>query len=418
MIVPEHARIAEVARTESAKVVARLARMLGDVDRAEEIAQEALVAALERWPESGIPDNPGAWLMATAKHRAIDELRRARMLRERHAEIARDSEGEAAPAADELADDVVGDDLLRLFFVACHPVLARDAQVALTLRLVGGLTIPEIARAFLAQETTIQQRIVRAKKTLADAKVRFEVPQDLAPRLGAVLEVVYLIFNEGYSATSGDDWIRPALCDEAIRLGRVLAGLVPAEGEVHGLLALMEIQSSRTAARTRPDGEVVLLADQDRARWDRERIARGLASLARAEELGRRGPYTIQAAIAACHARAASFAETDWSRIVALYDELLRVTPSPIVALNRAVAVGMARGPAAGLEAIDAIAGDRALMGYHLLPAARADLLRRLRRWRESAAAYREALTLVTHDAERRFLERRLSEVEAHAMHN
>ncbi|HEY8077761.1 MAG TPA: DUF6596 domain-containing protein [Labilithrix sp.] len=399
-----HHRLAEIARTESAKVVARLARMLGDVDRAEEIAQEALIVALEKWPESGIPDNPGAWLMATAKHRAIDELRRARMLRERHAEIARDEEGNVAPAADELPDDAVGDDLLRLFFVACHPMLARDAQVALTLRLLGGLGIPEIARAFLAQETTIQQRIVRAKKALADANVPFEVPTDLAPRLDAVLEVVYLVFNEGYAATSGDDWMRPALCHEAIRLGGVLVSLVPAEPEAHGLLALMEIQASRAAARTAADGEVVLLADQDRTKWDRDRIARGLASLARAEELGPRGPYAIQAAIGACHARAASFAETDWARIVALYDELLRIVPSPIVALNRAVAIGMARGPAAGLEAIDAIAGERALMGYHLLPAARADLLTKLGRRDEAREELERAATIAPSDRERTLL--------------
>jgi RNA polymerase sigma factor (sigma-70 family) len=402
-----HATIAHVARTESAKVVARLARMLGDVARAEELAQEALVAALERWPASGIPDNPGAWLMATAKHRAIDELRRARMQRDRHEAIARESEGEAAPAADELADDAVGDDLLRLFFVACHPVLTRDAQVSLTLRLLGGLTTAEIARAFLAQEQTIAQRIVRAKRTLAEANVPFEVPHELAPRLDAVLEVVYLIFNEGYAASSGDDWMRPALCDEAIRLGRLLVELVPAEAEAHGLLALMEIQASRAGARTTPEGEPILLAEQDRALWDPERIARGLAALTRAEEIGRaaaRGPYTVQAAIGACHARAASFAVTDWSRIASLYDELYALVPSPVVALNRAVAVGMASGPQAGLEAADAVAGERALAGYHLLPAVRADFLAKLGRSDEARRELERAAALAPNDRERRLL--------------
>jgi RNA polymerase sigma factor (sigma-70 family) len=383
------------------------------VSLAEEIAQEALVSALERWPETGVPENPGAWLMATAKHRAIDELRRLRRVAAKHEIIAHETESTTTPSFEEDADDDVGDDLLRLVFVACHPVLARDAQVALTLRLLGGLSTAEIARAFLVSEPTIAQRIVRAKRTLADKQIPFEVPRgaELGPRLAAVLEVVYLIFNEGYSATAGEDWMRPALCEDALRLGRVLADLVPGEPDAHALVALMEIQASRTAARVGPNGEPVLLLEQDRSAWDQSRIARGLASLVRAEEIagaGRLTPYLLQAQIAACHARAKVASETDWSRIAALYAALAAIAPSPVVELNRAVALGMAFGPAAGLELVDEIAEDPALSGYHLLPSVRGDLLAKLGRFDEAAVELERAAKLTQNERERAFLEARV----------
>ena len=405
-----HRTIEAVWRIESARLVAGLARMVRDVGLAEELAQDALVAALERWPESGVPDNPAAWLMATAKHRAIDRLRHEKLADRKHGEIGRDLDDARDSAESELLaamDDPVGDDLLRLVFVACHPVLAREARVALTLRLVGGLATPEIARAFLVPEATVAQRIVRAKRTLAGARVPFEVPRgpELAARLASVLEVIYLVFNEGYSATAGDDWLRPALCDEALRLGRILAGLLPDEPEVHGLVALMEIQASRSPARVGPGGEPILLLDQDRGRWDPLLIRRGVAALARAERLGgARGPYALQAALAACHARAPTAAETDWARIVALYDELALVTPSPVVELNRAVAVGMASGPEAGLVIVDRLSSERALAGYHLLPAVRGDLLARLGRREEARAEFERAAGLTRNRRERELL--------------
>jgi RNA polymerase sigma factor (sigma-70 family) len=378
------------------------------VGLAEELAQDALVAALEQWPRSGVPDNPGAWLMATAKHRAIDRQRRMRLAERKHAELGREVEGDApTPDLDAALDDHVGDDLLRLVLVACHPVLSREARVALTLRLLGGLTTEEIARAFLVPEPTIAQRIVRAKRTLAEARVPFEVPRgaEMAARLSSVLEVVYLVFNEGYAATAGDDWMRPALCEDALRLGRVLAELVPGEPEVHGLVALMEIQASRTAARTGPSGAPVLLLDQDRGRWDRILIGRGLAALARADALGgARGPYALQAAIAACHARARTAAETDWPQIAALYDALAQVAPSPVVELNRAVALSMAFGPAAGLEVVEALASEPALRGYHLLPGVRGDLLARLGRHGEARAEFERAAALARNARERALL--------------
>src|SRR5713226_2605877 len=351
-----HDAIDAVWRIESARLIAGLTRLTGDVGLAEDLAQDALVAALERWPRSGIPDNPGAWLMATAKHRAIDQLRRSRLLERKHEELGREIEAQremAVPDLDAAIDDNVGDDLLRLVFLCCHPALSPEARVALTLRLLGGLTTPEIARAFLVPEPTVAQRIVRAKRTLAEKRVPFEVPRgaELAARLSSVLEVVYLVFNEGYSATAGDDWMRPALCQDALRLGRILAELVPKEPEVHGLVALMEIQASRARARISPTGEPILLLDQDRGRWDHVLVRRGLAALERAENLGGAlGPYALQAAIAACHARARTAAETDWERIATLYAELAELTPSPVVELNRAVALSMAFGPAAGLE--------------------------------------------------------------------
>ena len=381
--------------------------MVRDVDRAEEIAQEALVAALERWPETGVPDNPGAWLMATAKHRAIDELRRARLVASKHEALAHETETVTTPSFEEDADDDVGDDLLRLVFVACHPVLPREGQVALTLRLLGGLSTAEIARAFLVSEPTVAQRIVRAKKTLAERQIPFEVPrgEDLGPRVAAVLEVVYLIFNEGYSATAGEDWMRPALCEDALRLGHLLAELVPADADTHALVALMEIQASRTAARVGPDGEAVLMLEQDRSAWDQARIARGLAALLRAEEItGTPSPYVVQAQIAACHARARAAAETDWSRIASLYAALGNIAPNPIVELNRAVALAMAFGPAAGLELVDAIADDPALAGYHLLPSVRGDLLAKLGRFDEARAELERAATLTQNARERAML--------------
>jgi RNA polymerase sigma factor (sigma-70 family) len=368
--------IEAVWRIESAKLIAGLARMTRDVGLAEELAQDALVAALERWPQAGVPDNPGAWLMATAKNRAIDRIRRAKLAEQKHAEIGRDLQAEqaAVPDFDAALDDNIGDDLLRLIFTACHPVLSTEARAALTLRMLGGLTTAEIARAFLVPEPTIAQRIVRAKRTLADAKVGFEAPRagELEARLSSVLEVIYLVFNEGYSATAGEDWMRPQLAEEALRLGRVLAGLAPDEPEVHGLVALMEIQMSRFAARTGPDGEPVLLLDQNRTHWDQLLIRRGLTALLRAESLAKpAGPYLLQAAIAACHARARTADETDWPRIAALYGVLGTIAPSPVIELNRAVAVAMAEGPAAGLEILDSLRNEPALKSYHLLPAVR-----------------------------------------------
>jgi RNA polymerase sigma-70 factor (ECF subfamily) len=405
-----HRAIEAVWRIESARLIAGLARIVRDVGLAEDLAQDALVAALERWPGSGIPERPGAWLMATAKHRAIDQFRRTALLAGKHEELGRELETAAEPDLDAALDDEVGDDLLRLVFVACHPVLSREARIALTLRLLGGLTTAEIARAFLVPEATVAQRIVRAKRTLAAAQVPFEVPRggELAARLGSVLEVVYLVFNEGYSATAGAEWLRPALCDEALRLGRILAGLVPAEPEVHGLVALMEIQASRLRARTGPAGEPVLLLDQDRGRWDHLLIHRGLAALARAEELGGAlGPYALQAAIAACHARARTAGETDWARIAALYDALAELAPSPVVELNRAVALAMAFGPAAGLELVDQLGSEPALAGYHLLPSVRGDLLAKLGRLGEARTEFLRAAALTRNERERVLLEAR-----------
>ena len=411
-----HRTIEAVWRIESAKLIAGIARMVRDVGVAEDLAQDALVAAFERWPESGVPDSPGAWLMAAAKHRAIDHFRRNAMLERKHEQLGHelDSERElAAPDLDAAIDDHVGDDLLRLIFISCHPVLSTEARVALTLRLLGGLTTEEIARAFLVSEPTIAQRIVRAKRTLADAHVPFDVPRgaEFSARLSSVLQVIYLVFNEGYAATAGDDWMRPELCEDALRLGRILAELVPNEPEVHGLVALMEIQASRSRARVGPSGEPVLLLDQDRGRWDYVLVRRGLAALARAEDLGGAlGPYTLQAAIAACHARARTAEETDWGRIAALYDTLARITPSPIVDLNRAVAVGMARGPAAGLELVDALTSEPSLEFYHLLPSARGDLLAKLGRAGEARSEFERAAALTRNVRERELLLTRAAE--------
>jgi RNA polymerase sigma factor (sigma-70 family) len=402
-----------VWRIESARLIAGLARIVGDVGVAEDLAQDALVAALEQWPTAGIPDNPGAWLMATAKHRAIDLLRRRKMQDAKHQHLGRElDERQANPEADLAAaiDDHVGDDLLSLIFTACHPVLTTEARVALTLRLLGGLTTDEIARAFLVPKSTIQQRIVRAKRTLAAARVPFEVPRgaELAQRLGSVLEVIYLVFNEGYSATAGADWVRPALCEDALRLGRILAELAPQEPEVHGLVALMEIQASRIRARVGPTGEPILLLQQDRGRWDHLLIRRGLAALERAEAPGGGyGPYALQAAIAACHARARTADETDWTRIVALYDALVQLLPSPVVELNRAVALGMAFGPAAGLELVDSLTTDPALAGYHLLPSVRGDLLAKLGRFEEARAEFARAAALTQNVRERELLHKK-----------
>jgi RNA polymerase sigma factor (sigma-70 family) len=396
-----------VWRIESARLIAGLARIVRDVGLAEDLAQDALVAALETWPRSGVPDNPGAWLMATAKHRAIDALRRGATLERKQQELVRELEVALATETRPLEVDDVADDLLRLVFTCCHPVLSTEARIALTLRLLGGLTTPEIARAYLVSEATIAQRIVRAKRTLAEAHVPFEVPSgdELAPRLSSVLEVIYLIFNEGYSATAGDDWTRQDLCDEALRLGRVLAELAPREPEVHGLVALMEIQASRLRARTSPRGKPVLLLDQDRARWDRLLIRRGLAALERAERLGGGfGPYALQAAIAACHARAPTAADTDWERIAALYDALAQLAPSPVVELNRAVAVAMAFGAAAGLEVVDALRDEPTLQAYHLLPSVRADLLAKLGRTDEARAELKRAAELTRNEQERAML--------------
>jgi RNA polymerase sigma factor (sigma-70 family) len=418
-----HGAIDAVWRIESAKLIAGLTRIVRDVGIAEDLAQEALVAALEQWPQSGVPDNPGAWLMATAKHRAIDLLRRRTLLDRKHEEVGRELEVRQQTTPDlEAALDATleaegsirtkaqpddDDDLLRLVFIACHPVLSTEARVALTLRLLGGLTTDEIARAFLVSEPTIAQRIVRAKRTLAEKQVPFETPRghELTTRLSSVLEVIYLVFNEGYSATAGDDWMRPALCEDALRLGRILAELMPRQAEVHGLVALMEIQASRSKARVGPSGEPVLLLEQNRAQWDQLLIRRGLAALERAEQLGTScGFYTLQGAIAACHARARSSEETDWERIVSLYDELARVAPSPVVELNRAVAIGMAYGPAAGLELVDELKGEPALKDYHLLPSVRGDLLNKLGRLEEAGVEFQRAASLTRNSRERELL--------------
>ena len=408
-----HRAIDAVFHIESARLIGGLARIVRDVGVAEELAQDAMVTALEQWPRSGVPDNPGAWLMATAKRRAIDRLRRKKVVERTHEEIGRGLEARqrATGAAMEAAvDDDIGDDLLRLIFTACHPVLSTEARVALTLRLVGGLTTDEIARAFLVAEPTVAQRIVRAKRALSEARVPFEVPRgaDRAARLSSVLEVTYLVFNEGYAATAGEDWMRPALCEDALRVGRILAELMPAEAEVHGLVALMEIQASRTRARTGTGGEPVLLLDQDRGRWDQLLIGRGLAALERAAALGgAAGPYRLQAEIAACHARARTAAETDWARIAALYSELSALTPSPVVELNRAVAVAMAFGPAAGLEIVESLRSEPALQGYHLLPGVRGDLLFKLGRRDEARAEFERAAGLTRNARERELLRAR-----------
>ncbi len=421
MATDTHREIDAVWRIESPRLIAGLARIVRDVGVAEDLAQDALVAALEQWPQSGVPENPGAWLMAAAKHRAIDYFRRNQRLERKHEEIGRELEQKEAAVPDfDTAlddDDPIGDDLLRLVFTACHPVLTTEARVALTLRLLGGLTTDEIARAFLVPEPTIAQRIVRAKRTLAEKRVPFEVPRssELTARLSSVLEVIYLIFNEGYSATAGDDWMRPALCEDALRLGRILAELAPQEPEVHGLVALMEIQASRSRARVGPSGEPVLLFDQNRSHWDQLLIRRGLAALDRAEKLGSRqlrpetlagqpGPYLLQAEIAACHARALTPEETDWARIVELYTELARIMPSPVIDLNRAVAVGMAHGPAAGLELVDALTGEPALKNYHFLPSVRGDLLKKLSRIEEARAEFERAASLTRNSRERELL--------------
>ena len=384
--------------------------MVRDVGLAEEAAQDAIVAALEQWPQAGIPHNPGAWLMATAKHRAIDRLRRKAVLEQKHELLARELETVHVDAPN--LDDDIDDDLLRLVFIACHPVLSMEARVALTLRLLGGLKTEEIARAFLVSEATMAQRIVRAKRTLSEARVPFEVPQraDRTARLSSVLGVIYLIFNEGYSATSGEDWLRPELCQDALRLGRILSGLTPEEPEVHGLVALMEIQASRLRARTHPNGKPILLPDQDRSRWDRLLIRRGLASLARAEALGELGPYGLQAAIAACHVRARTAEETDWTRISALYDALAQIAPSPVVELNRAIAFSMAFGPAAGLEIVDALANEPSMRVYHLLPSVRGDLLAKLGRSGEARAEFERAASLTRNARERELLLERAAE--------
>lgn len=414
-----HRAIDAVWRIESAKLIAGLTRIVRDVGLAEDLAQDALVAALEKWPETGVPDNPGAWLMATAKHRAIDHMRRDVMLERKHEQLGHELEAQqeaAVPDLDAAIDDHVGDDLLRLVFISCHPVLSTEGRVALTLRLLGGLTTDEIARAFIVPESTVAQRIVRAKRTLADAHVPFEVPRgdEFNARLSSVLQVIYLVFNEGYSATAGDDWLRPALCEDALRLGRILATLAPGEAEVHGLVALMEIQASRSAARVGPSGQPVLLLDQDRARWDYVLIGRGLAALERAEGLGdARGPYAIQAAIAACHARARFAAETNWVRIAALYARLAQIAPSPVVELNRAVAISMAFGPAAGLELVDALTAEPTLKDYHLLPSVRGDLLAKLGRAAEARAEFERAASLTRNARERELLLARAAECDA-----
>jgi RNA polymerase sigma-70 factor, ECF subfamily len=413
-----HRAIDAVWRIESAKLIAGLTRMVRDVGVAEDLAHDALVAALEQWPESGIPRNPGAWLMAAAKNRAIDLFRRNKLLERKHEELGYELEAEreaSASALDAALDDDVGDDLLRLIFTACHPVLSTEARVALTLRLLGGLTTDEIARAFLVSEPTVAQRIVRAKRTLAKERVPFEVPRgaDRAARLSSVLEVVYLIFNEGYSATAGDDWIRPALCEDALRVGRVLAELTPDESEVHGLVALMEIQASRLKARTGPTGEPILLFDQNRGLWDQLLIHRGLAALDRANRLGgARGPYAIQASIAACHAQARSPQATDWPRIVTLYEELAYLTPSPVVELNRAVALAMAVGPEAALRIVDTLTAEPALRGYHLLPSVRGDLLAKLGRPDEARKEFELAASLTRNTRERDLLLKRAAGIQ------
>jgi RNA polymerase sigma-70 factor (ECF subfamily) len=419
-----HRAIDAVWRIESPRLIAGLTRIVRDVGVAEDLAQDALVAALEQWPESGVPDNPGAWLMAAAKHRAIDHFRRNTRLERKHEELGREGvvqkigarevrDGEAQMSDIEAAlDDDVGDDLLRLVFISCHPVLSTEARIALTLRLLGGLTTEEIARAYLVPEPTVAQRIVRAKRTLSEARIPFEVPRgaELAARLSSVLAVIYLVFNEGYAATAGDDWLRPTLCEDALRLGRILAELAQQEPEVHGLVALMEIQASRSRARVGPSGEPILLFDQNRAQWDQLLIRRGLAALDRSEKLraakpeGARGPYVLQAEIAACHARARAPEETDWARIVELYAELAQIAPSPVVELNRAVAVGMAFGPAAGLELVDALTSEPSLENYHLLPGVRGDLLRKLGRLEEARGEFARAAALTRNARERELL--------------
>ncbi|MFP2898183.1 RNA polymerase sigma factor [Corallococcus sp. 4LFB] len=403
------AAVHAVWRIESARLIAGLARMVRDVGQAEELAQDALVAALEKWPVSGVPENPGAWLMATAKRRAIDEMRRHKLLARKHEELGHGLEEAQVPDLDAALDDDVGDDLLRLIFTSCHPVLSPEARVALTLRLLGGLTTDEIARAFLVPEPTVAQRIVRAKRTLAEKGVPFEVPrgEELATRLASVLEVVYLIFNEGYAATAGDGWMRPELCQDALRLGRILAELAPGEPEVHGLVALMEIQASRARARVGPSGEPVLLLEQNRALWDQLLIRRGLAALERAEKAGAPGPYVLQAAIAACHARARTPEETDWQRIAALYAVLARLTPSPVVELNRAVALSMAFGPAVGLELVEQLVAEPSLKHYHLLPAVRGDLLQKLGRLKEARTEFERAASLTRNAKEQALLRSR-----------
>jgi RNA polymerase sigma factor (sigma-70 family) len=411
-----HRTIEAVWRIESPRLIAGLTRLVRDIARAEDLAQDALVSALEQWPQSGIPDNPGAWLMATAKHRAIDHLRRNTRLETKLAQLAPEiaEKEQAVPDYVTAIDDNVGDDLLRLVFISCHPILSTDAQLALTLRMLGGLTTDEIARAFLVPEPTIAQRIVRAKRALTEARVPFEVPRgrELQARLASVLKVIYLIFNEGYSATAGEDWLRPTLCEEALRLGRILSNLVPNEPEVHGLVALMEIQASRSKARTTPTGEPILLLDQNRAHWDQLLIHRGLAALEHAEQLSDNqhrnpGPYTLQAAIAACHARAATPEATDWPRIAALYQTLTQLTPSPIIELNRAVAVSMAQGPQAGLNIVDALTNEPSLKNYHLLPSVRGDLLTKLNRHNEARLEFTRAATLTRNTRERDLLLKR-----------
>jgi len=412
-----HRAIEAVWRIESARVIAGLTRIVRDVGVAEDLAHDALVAALEQWPESGIPENPGAWLMSTAKHRAIDLFRRNSMADRKHEDLGRDYSARelSMPDLDSSLDDPIGDDLLRLIFIACHPVLPKEARLALTLRLLGGLTTDEIARAFVSTESTIAQRIVRAKRTLSEKQVPFEIPRgaDLNERLASVLEVIYLIFNEGYTATAGDDWMRPALCEEALRLGRILAGLAPNEPEVHGLLALMEIQASRSHARTGPNGEPILLMDQNRAQWDQLLIQRGLAALERARTLGRSmGPYSLQAEIAACHARAREAQQTDWNRIVALYGELADIMPSPIIELNRAVAVSMASGPQQALAIVESLMGDPRLSSYHLLPSARADFLKKLGRLEEARTEFERAASMTQNSRERELLLERARQCE------
>jgi RNA polymerase sigma factor (sigma-70 family) len=414
-----HRTIDAVWRIESPRIIAGIARIVRDLGLAEELAQDALVAALEQWPASGIPDNPGAWLTATAKHRAIDHLRRNKRLERKHEELRYQHEGQQqVPDYDSAIDDDFGDDLLRLVFTACHPVLSSEARVALTLRLLGGLTTAEIARAYLIPEATVAQRIVRAKRTLSENRVPFEVPrgEELASRLSSVLEVIYLIFNEGYTATAGSDWTRPALCEEALRLGRILAELVPNDPEVHGIVALMEIQASRSRARVSASGEPILILDQNRGLWDQLLIRRGLAELERAEKPGgSRGPYTLQAAIAACHARALVPEETDWKRIVSLYAELVQLLPSPIVDLNRAVAIAMAFGPQAGLVLVDQLAVEPALQSYHLLPSVRGDLLTKLGRFGEARGEFERAASLTRNVRERQLLLERAEHAQAAA---
>ncbi len=417
-----HRTIDAVWRIEAPRLIAGLARMVRDVGVAEDLAQDALVSALEQWPASGVPDNPGAWLMAAAKHRGIDYFRRNTRLERKHEELGRElKDDEARTNAAALAaleaslDDDVGDDLLRLVFISCHPVLATEARVALTLRLLGGLTTDEIARAFLVPEPTIAQRIVRAKRTLTEKRVLFEVPrrEELTARMASVLEVIYLIFNEGYSATTGDDWMRPTLCEDALRLGRVLAGLAPSEGEVHGLVALMEIQASRSRARVGPSGEPILLLEQNRAQWDQLLIRRGLAALEKAEALGSRTAYMLQATIAACHARARGADDTDWARIAGLYAELAKLVPSPVIELNRAVAVGMAFGPAAGLKIADMLTSEPTLKTYHFLQSVRGDLLFKLGRFDEARIEFKRAASLTRNVRERELLVARMRECEA-----